>query len=160
MAISPGLSLSCVFWRVYLSICTETRSHGLSECLLAPWSRRFGRYCDYLAIPTVSYVTVYLGLTNFRRVALIKGADYSYGIYLYGFVIQQLFASLLAPRVWWINALACDFLSALFAAFSWHFVEKPAQKLRIPLAITEQHYLTFIARLSSLLPLAAIRRRT
>ncbi len=104
------------------------------------WLVPFG---DYLAILTLTYVTVYLGLTNFKRLSVIRGADYSYGIYLYGFVIQQLFVYLAAPRFWWINALVCVPASALVAAFSWHFIEKPAQNLRKPLAVAERRYLAF-----------------
>jgi len=103
------------------------------------WFVPFG---DYPGVLTITYVTVYLGLTNVRRLSLIKGADYSYGMYLYGYVIQQLFVYLAAPRFWWVNVLVCVPASALFAAFSWHFIEKPAQNLRKPLAAAERHYLT------------------
>jgi peptidoglycan/LPS O-acetylase OafA/YrhL len=102
------------------------------------WFVPFG---DYPGVLTITYVTVYLGLTNVRRLSLIKGADYSYGMYLYGYVIQQLFVYLAAPRFWWVNLLVCVPASALFAAFSWHFIEKPAQNLRKPLAAAERHYL-------------------
>jgi peptidoglycan/LPS O-acetylase OafA/YrhL len=102
------------------------------------WFVPFG---DYPGVLTITYVTVYLGLTNVRRLSLIKGADYSYGMYLYGYVIQQLFVYLAAPRFWWVNVLVCVPASALFAAFSWHFIEKPAQNLRKPLAAAERHYL-------------------
>jgi peptidoglycan/LPS O-acetylase OafA/YrhL len=102
------------------------------------WFVPFG---DYPGVLTIAYVTVYLGLTNARRLSLIKGADYSYGMYLYGYVIQQLFVYLAAPRFWWVNVLVCVPASALFAAFSWHFIEKPAQNLRKPLAAAERRYL-------------------
>jgi hypothetical protein len=62
-------------------------------------------------------------------------------MYLYGYVIQQLFVYLAAPRFWWVNVLVCVPASALFAAFSWHFIEKPAQNLRKPLAAAKRHYL-------------------
>lgn len=102
---------------------------------------------DYPGSLTLTYVTVYLGLTNSKRLTLIKGADYSYGIYLYSYVVQQLFAYLAAPRFWWINALICIPASACLAAFSWHVIEKPAQNLRKPLAIAERYYLNLQARL-------------
>jgi peptidoglycan/LPS O-acetylase OafA/YrhL len=100
-----------------------------------------------VAIVTASYVTIYIGLTNFRRLPVIKGADYSYGMYLYGFVIQQLFVDLTAPRFWWLNALVCIPLAALFAAFSWHFVEKPALGLKRHLAFAERFYLALKCRI-------------
>jgi peptidoglycan/LPS O-acetylase OafA/YrhL len=104
-------------------------------------------YGEYPAMLTLTYVTVYLGLTNFKRLAIIRGADYSYGIYLYGFVNQQLFVLAAAPRFWIVNALVCVPLTTLVAAFSWHFLEKPAQKLRQPLSLAEQHYLALRNRL-------------
>ena len=36
----------------------------------------------------VAYATVCLGLMNPSR-KMLRGADYSYGIYLYGFAVQQ-----------------------------------------------------------------------
>lgn len=107
------------------------------------WFIPFG---EYPAVLTVTYVTVFLGLTNFRRLSIIKGADYSYGMYIYGSVVQQLFVFLAAPRYWWLNALATIPLSALFAAYSWHFVEKPAQRWRNLLPAAERRYLAFKER--------------
>jgi peptidoglycan/LPS O-acetylase OafA/YrhL len=107
----------------------------------------FVPFGEYPGILTITYVTVYLGLTNFKRFSFVKGADYSYGIYLYGFAVQQLFVHLAAPRFWWVNALVCVPLSVFFAAFSWHFIEKPAQKLRKLLPAVERHYLALIDRL-------------
>jgi peptidoglycan/LPS O-acetylase OafA/YrhL len=95
----------------------------------------------YFAILTITYVTVYVGLTNFKRISVIKGADYSYGIYIYHFVIIQFFIYLAAPPYWWDNVLVCIPLSALFAACSWHFIEKPTQKWRKYLPTAEKRYL-------------------
>ncbi len=78
-----------------------------------------------------SYATIWLGLSNPPRIMLIRGVDYSYGAFLYGFVIQQLYAYLLPDyRSWWLSMLVCVPASILVAAFSWHLVEKPALKLR------------------------------
>ena len=106
-------------------------------------------YGECAAILTLSYMTVYLGLTNFKRRVIIRGADYSYGIYLYGFVNQQLFVHAAAPRSWYVNALVCVPLTALVAAVSWHFLEKPAQNLRRPLMQIERRYLELCNRLST-----------
>lgn len=78
-----------------------------------------------------AYLTVYLGMCNPRRTALIRGADFSYGIYLYGFVIQQAVYQLLPfGRTWYTNAVLSLMIAAVFAAFSWYCVEKPAMVLR------------------------------
>lgn len=108
------------------------------------WFVPFGDYPGSLAL---AYVTVYLGLTDCRRISLIKGADYSYGIYLYHYTVAQLFVYLAAPRYWWVTALVCVPASALVAAFSWHAIEKPAQGLRKPLARAERQYLALKNRL-------------
>jgi len=97
---------------------------------------------DYLAPLPVAYITAYLGLMNPRRVLFLRGADYSYGIFLYGFVIQQTLVSLW-PGVlpWYLNIALAVPLATLMAAASWHFIEKPALGLRKPLQKLEDRYL-------------------
>jgi peptidoglycan/LPS O-acetylase OafA/YrhL len=97
---------------------------------------------DYLAPFTLAYLVACLGLCDPRRVRLIAGADYSYGVFLYGFVVQQSFASLGAwTHHWWLNLLVCIPLSAVFAAASWRLVEKPALRLRSVLVRAETWWL-------------------
>jgi len=93
---------------------------------------------QYLAVPPLAYATVFFGLTNPRKTGFLAGADYSYGIFLYGFVIQQTFVAL-APwgRHWWINIAVAAPAATLVAAVSWHVVEKPALGLRKQLAKLE-----------------------
>ncbi|GAB2569870.1 acyltransferase [Dyella jejuensis] len=56
--------------------------------------------------------------------------DYSYGLYLWGFPIQQVIAHH-APNVGPLqNALAAWPIAMLLAVFSWHAVEKPSLKLK------------------------------
>jgi hypothetical protein len=51
--------------------------------------------------------TVYLGLLNLPRTVAILGADYSYGLFLYGYPIQQAVAASGAwGQVWGINLFA------------------------------------------------------
>ena len=74
----------------------------------------------------IAYMTVYLGLLNPPRNKLLLSGDYSYGIYLYGYPIQQaLIAANPVFRVWYWHLLAVVPAISLFAAFSWWVIEKP-----------------------------------
>lgn len=89
------------------------------------------RSCLYIASFLIPYCSAYVGLTNFGKIPFFSRGDYSYGIYIYGFPIQQAIAFFLPEhRVWWINfGLALPFATA-FAVMSWHFIEKPTLALR------------------------------
>ncbi len=79
----------------------------------------------YLAILPLAYVTVFLGLCDPPRTSFVLGADYSYGMYLYGFPIQQTIAFLLPDaRIWYVNFVLSLIVAACFSAFSWHVIEK------------------------------------
>jgi len=88
-------------------------------------------YGEVPAVVLLAYVTVYLGLCDPPKVGLLKGADYSYGIFLYGFIIQQALMSL-GPQMhhWWINIALAVPGATIVAALSWHCIEKPALGLR------------------------------
>lgn len=76
-------------------------------------------------LPTV-YFVLRVGLSHWPRLPLLDRGDYSYGVYLFGFPIQQLIA--LAgwdQRQWWLNSLISLPLALLVAAVSWHLVEYP-----------------------------------
>ena len=59
--------------------------------------------------------------------------DYSYGIYIYAFPVQQLVAmytTRAAIAGWWVPCLLALPPTFLLAAFSWHCVENPALRLK------------------------------
>jgi len=86
---------------------------------------------DFMVPLPIAYITVYLGLCDPPRLKLIQGADYSYGIYLYGYVVQQaLVATNIIPRLWYWNFCLSLLAVSMFAAFSWYVIEKPALKLK------------------------------
>jgi len=97
---------------------------------------------DLVAPFTATYVTIWLGLTDPRRNWLVRGADYSYGIFLYGFPMQQAVAALgpwgHTPLGNFIGSVAA---AAAFAGVSWTFVEKPALRLRKPMERLEARWL-------------------
>lgn len=84
----------------------------------------------FVAFPT-AYLTIYLGLLNPPKFGVLKGADYSYGLYLYGFAIQQAIAQM-GPWAhhWYVNLCLALPFAAIFAGLSWTFIEKPALKLK------------------------------
>ena len=98
---------------------------------------------DYLAPLPAAYLTVWLGLMRPRPSVFTRHGDYSYGIFLFGFPIQQAMTQLMSPpfREWYWNIAAALPLTILFAVISWHAVEKPALALRGPLKRLEDRLL-------------------
>lgn len=77
----------------------------------------------------VAYMTVWVGLQNPPRLPLLFSGDYSYGVYLYAFPIQQTLVLLLPDKPWIIFPLSLVAVFC-FAAFSWHVIEKRALELK------------------------------
>jgi peptidoglycan/LPS O-acetylase OafA/YrhL len=81
-------------------------------------------------IPIV-YIVAYAGVSDIPKLPFYHRGDYSYGIYLYGYPIQQAlkhtFSGITSP--WQLTLVAVPVIT-LFAAFSWHFIEKPILKVR------------------------------
>ncbi|WP_375396537.1 acyltransferase family protein [uncultured Sphingomonas sp.] len=84
----------------------------------------------WLSLVPVAYVTVYLGLLNPPKIALLLRGDYSYGIYLYAYPIQQVYVYLFPGAPWYVNLALALPTTAIFAVFSWHAIERPALTLK------------------------------
>lgn len=76
----------------------------------------------------VAYSSLALGNARYYPLTRFgKYGDFSYGIYIYGFVVQQCVSSLLSQPPSWAIALALSFFVTLFFALvSWNLVEAPA----------------------------------
>ncbi|MHC2435551.1 peptidoglycan/LPS O-acetylase OafA/YrhL [Bradyrhizobium sp. USDA 4451] len=86
---------------------------------------------DALAPVPAAYIACYFGVMNPRRSWIVSSGDYSYGLYLYGFVIQQCVAAFGPPvQHWYLNVLISLPLAFGVAVASWHLVEKHALRLR------------------------------
>jgi peptidoglycan/LPS O-acetylase OafA/YrhL len=112
-----------IVWNGWLGL----SSGVITLCLLATPSG------DFIAPLFAAYLTVYLGLLQPHRIAILFGGDYSYGIFLYGYPIQQAVVATLGPQEWYTNLAVSLPLTVILAIFSWRLVEKPALKLRLPL---------------------------
>ncbi|MDC7745118.1 MULTISPECIES: acyltransferase family protein [Rhizobium] len=94
-------------------------------------------YGDFIAILPLTYCTVYLGVSTFRKTPVLALADYSYGIFLYGYVVQQAWMSVdLAFHHWAINLALALPTTLLLAIASWHLIEKPAMKFLRPIVVS------------------------
>ena len=86
---------------------------------------------------SVAYLAVYIGLLDIPKLPLYSRGDYSYGIYLYGFPIQQALVCLFPGK---FNVITHFLLSVILvtgvAMFSWHCIEKPVLSLRKKFSFT------------------------
>jgi peptidoglycan/LPS O-acetylase OafA/YrhL len=99
----------------------------------------------FSALP-IAYVTIYLGLQNPRRSKIVLSGDYSYGLYVYGFLTQQaLMAMSPALREWYWNLLLAIPCAMVIATGSWWLVERPALAQRKRLSQLEAWYLALRA---------------
>jgi peptidoglycan/LPS O-acetylase OafA/YrhL len=77
------------------------------------------------------YLVCFIGLSRIPKIPFYSRGDYSYGIYLYGFPLQQALIQVFPSLHFWPYHLAASVCCATaFAAFSWHTIEKPMLKLR------------------------------
>ena len=79
-----------------------------------------------LAAFPVALFTISIGMTSPPRLPILMSGDYSYGLYLFAYPIQQSYSMLFpSMRFWYFNSAFTIVCGLLYAAFSWHFVEKP-----------------------------------
>ncbi|WP_236728694.1 acyltransferase family protein [Methylobacterium sp. WSM2598] len=126
----PGRMLVlCFMFGVALYLNKEVIAHSTLLFLICTGLYAFcvlqsSRVAEDLASVFVSYVTIYIGLLDFRGKWLTRAADYSYGLYLYGFPVQQAVTQLMpGHRVWYLNFVLSLCVTSVFAAISWHGLE-------------------------------------
>ena len=88
--------------------------------------------CAFIAAVPTMYCMLYLGMLKYPRSRILESGDYSYGVYLYGFPIQQTLVHLVPIfREWWPLLFVVGApMTLAFAMFSWHFIEKPTLSLK------------------------------
>lgn len=97
--------------------------------LVAVISLGLGR--SLTALP-LAYLCLWAGMslpTLFRRVG--RSNDFSYGLYLYGFPVQQMLVLLHAQRLGLVVFILLSLLATFpLAAASWYWVERPSMSLK------------------------------
>lgn len=98
-------------------------------CLLLFWRQGV---CVLPFIFFGSYLIFYIGYNQKIKVYnFTKYGDFSYGIYIYAFPIQQTYIYLLNGSITpYMNFILSFVTTLFFAALSWHLIEKPFLKLK------------------------------
>ncbi len=104
---------------------------GLGSAVVLALSLLLGGFA-VLGLPAFAYLLIWLSVRMPRRLhAVGRRNDYSYGIYIYGFVGQQVMASLGWSRWGFVPFVLMSVAVAWAAAFlSWKLVERPALRLK------------------------------
>lgn len=104
---------------------------GIGSLLVLLGSARYG-FLFVVGVPAFAYFLVWLAIrlpAPFRRIGARH--DYSYGIYIYGFVVEQVLVVMGFAR-WGLPAYLGLSLAVtiVLAMLSWHCVEGPAMRLK------------------------------
>jgi peptidoglycan/LPS O-acetylase OafA/YrhL len=102
----------------------------LGAALLGPAEWMSQPVLNLIVCPALVYITAFLGVSKLPRLPLFSNGDYSYGIYLYGFPVQQVVRTVLPEGSLIVQFTVALVLITLFAALSWHWIERPILKLR------------------------------
>jgi peptidoglycan/LPS O-acetylase OafA/YrhL len=96
-----------------------------------------GPRLNILLMFPASYATAYIGLQPIRRLPLYSRGDYSYGLYLYAYPLQQMLVALYPSRFSVALHSVCSIvLATIVAIISWHCVEKPILRIRRKFSFT------------------------
>lgn len=130
LAYFPTTFLAGALFYLYRDKIRLTRQGALLATLALLLSVTLGKYFFY-ALPTAgAYILFYLSALPSRLNTFGSKSDYSYGLYIYAWPIQQtlcvLFGGVITPLLNFGLAIPL----VLAAAFlSWHLVERPALRL-------------------------------
>lgn len=114
-------------WRDHLPIAKSMLFVSIIAYLVTYFIKPIG----ILGVLPLIYIMIWVGMQPRLNARIFRKGDYSYGLYLYGFVIQQTIVYLLPEwRAWWFVFPSSLLITLLFAIFSWHVVEKPALRLK------------------------------
>lgn len=128
---------ACFFWRKFICL-----SDIWAICIIALLALLWifgGSRNLFLIILNIStpWLILYLALRPSLWARVInRYGDYSYGMYIYAFPVQQLilwFAN--GQQLWWQNFILSAVSTLLLAILSWHLVEVRALSLRKPLRV-------------------------
>jgi peptidoglycan/LPS O-acetylase OafA/YrhL len=130
--ISFLLGIAIYLYRFEIAYSHRAAAACLLFCvIIAAMGPLPGVLLNVLVTPALVYLTAYLGVSDLPELPLFNRGDYSYGIYLYGYPLQQTIVAVwpYQGNVFLLFVLSVPLITA-FAMFSWHAIEYPILKLR------------------------------
>jgi peptidoglycan/LPS O-acetylase OafA/YrhL len=110
-----------------VAVCSLRVALGLAVCAALAWGGTYGAVLWFLAL---GYATLVVGLHPKLHLPIAQHHDYSYGVYIYSFPVQQSVALLwpdLTPLVHFVMVAP---VVLVLSALSWHLIEKPSLALK------------------------------
>jgi peptidoglycan/LPS O-acetylase OafA/YrhL len=90
-----------------------------------------GQGAELAAVVLGPYLVLCFAFLTAGRVRLpARMGDYSYGLYVYAFPVQQTISQVVNPHSGWVMFLLAMPITVVLAIASWHFVERPALGLK------------------------------
>jgi peptidoglycan/LPS O-acetylase OafA/YrhL len=115
-------------WRGSILISARTFALILLILLLSVFDKSLFFVFYSISLPYIVFFIAYVPSGKIRR--FNKIGDYSYGIYIYAFPVQQSIANLI-PEISVVNMTLLAFIiTCLLSLLSWHFIEKPALAMK------------------------------
>ena len=120
-----GASLYCFQWEKHFTLSNVLLA--LVAWLSLSHRTQWFAMASWLVLP---FVVMAFGLARHPWLGRMHTRDYSYGIYIYAFPVQQTVASFWPQMPLPAYLLSTFVITVALAATSWHFVEKPALKYK------------------------------
>jgi peptidoglycan/LPS O-acetylase OafA/YrhL len=120
-----GASLYCFQWEKHFTLSNVLLA--LVAWLSLSHRTQWFAMASWLFLP---FVVLAFGLARHPWLGRMHTRDYSYGIYIYAFPVQQTVASFWPQMPLPAYLLSTFVITVALAATSWHFVEKPALKYK------------------------------
>lgn len=121
--------IGCVFYvsnlKKYFSLSNALIVFVLLLCTTR-WPTLFQVY-GFFAIP---FLVLSFGLSSHHYLVKLTRFDFSYGVYIYAFPVQQTLVKLWPDMSLVSHLLIASAASTILAAFSWYFIEKPSLKFK------------------------------
>ena len=133
--MKPLTSLAAFFWAgVCINRWNIDRNFSLNSfaIVLIIWIFSFQLPTLELLLQyfTLPLLVVCFGNNACGRLNIFNKADYSYGVYIYAFPVQQILVAEF-PALPILGSIAiCTLLTFILAAFSWHAIEKPLLRFK------------------------------